>query len=91
MATSVGLHGHTPAYFEVVAVRQDDGSYLIPLGVLVASVHHPLMVYHNGVRMTAGIDYTRDSGNVRRIVPHDLNSWAPDAFVVVDIPSVTLF
>ena len=60
-------------------VRQTDGTYLLPQAVVPAS----LRVYRNGVRQSAGDDYTFDAA-ARRITPVTGFPWSTDDLILAD-------
>jgi len=59
--------------------RQADGSYLLPQGANPDS----LQVYRNGVRQSAGDDYTYEAAT-RMITPVVAHPWFPDDLVLAD-------
>jgi hypothetical protein len=63
----------------VKPARQQDGSYLLPDAATAAM----LVVFRNGVRQSAGDDYTYDS-TTKRITPVAAVSWNDDDLVLCD-------
>jgi hypothetical protein len=59
--------------------RQTDGTYLLPQPAIPAS----MKVYRNGVRQSAGDDYTFDAA-ASRITPVAAYPWNTDDLVLVD-------
>ena len=59
--------------------RQQDGTYLVPQRAEASS----LRIYRNGVRQSAGDDYTYDS-NTRIVSPVAGHPWNDDDLVLCD-------